>query len=142
MTVADLTSLLAKAVAGHNDLIQWTTLRRGITDARGDGLAPLLDAYDEANEPYLNIVDAYNRVLYRSLARRVMEEHPVLGESHALSLDDIRRRFQDLDKRILNMRRLDLIASLSTVPIPQGIQSPKKQECTEATLIGNEIAKK
>ena len=48
----------------------------------------------------LGLEDAYDRVLYRSLARRVLEINPGLGETSALSLDDIRTRFRDLDQRI------------------------------------------
>lgn len=142
MPLPGLRLKLDGAVKARDELMRWTTLRRGITDARSDGLAPLLNAYDEAGEPYLGLVASYDRVLNRSLARRVMELHPDLGKTHALSLDDIRRRFQNLDKRIMEMRRLELIASLAATPIPQGIQSPKKGECTEATLVRNEIAKK
>ena len=141
-SVEALSSMLGRAAQECDQLMRWVTLRRGISDARKDGLVPILDAYDEAGEPYLGLVEAYGRVLHRSLARRVMELHPEVGETHALSLDDIRRRFQDLDERIMEMRLLDLISSLAAVPIPQGIQSPRKGECTEATLVRNEIAKK
>lgn len=137
-----LSSMLNRAVSARDQLMRWTTLCRGITDARSDGLEPLLDAFDRANAPYLGLADAYDRVLHISLARKAMEQYPELGTTNALSLDNIRQRFQDLDKRIMEMRRLNLIASLSSVPIPQGIQSPKKAECTEATLVRNEIAKK
>ena len=140
--IADLAVMFGRAARARDDLMRWVTLRRGITDARTDGLAPILNAYDEANEPYLGLEDAYDRVLYRSLARRVLEINPGLGETSALSLDDIRTRFRDLDERIMAMRRQALISDLAAIPIPQGIQSPRKGECTEAMLIQNEIAKK
>ncbi|MBF0181520.1 MAG: DUF3320 domain-containing protein [Magnetococcales bacterium] len=140
--ITDLATRLGRAVEARDELMRWITLCRGIADARTDGLGPLLDAYDEAGEPYLGVVDAYDRVLHRSLARRALEQHPEIGETHSLSFDDIRRRFQDLDKRIMDMRLLELIATLAATHIPQGIQSPRKGECTEATLIRNEIAKK
>ncbi|MDR3505122.1 MAG: DUF4011 domain-containing protein [Acidocella sp.] len=140
--LSEVVDLLHRAGEEHDELMRWVTLRRGITDARADSLGPLLDAYDEAHEPYLRTAAAYDRVLHRSLARRVMELYPDLGAASALSLDDIRRRFQELDRRIMDMRRLELVSSLAAAPIPQGIQSPKKGECTEASLIRNELAKK
>ncbi|GAN81990.1 hypothetical protein Aam_135_010 [Acidocella aminolytica 101 = DSM 11237] len=139
---SEVVGLLRRAGEERDELMRWVTLRRGITDARADGLGPLLDAYDEANEPYQRTADAYDRILHRSLARRVMEQYPELGSASALSLDDLRRRFQELDRRIMDMRRLELVSSLAAAPVPQGIQSPKKGECTEASLVRNEIAKK
>ncbi|MBF0182185.1 MAG: hypothetical protein HQM03_19385 [Magnetococcales bacterium] len=140
--ITDLANQFVRAVEKRDELMHWTRLRRGIVDARSDGLEPLLNAYDEVGEPYLGLIEAYDRVLDRSLARRAMEQHPEIGDNHALSFDDIRRRFQNLDKRIMDMRRLELIVTLASTSIPQGIQSPKKGECTEATLVRNELAKK
>lgn len=140
--ISALTKRFRSASASPDELMRWVTLRRGISEAREDGLAVLLDAYDEAGEAYLDLVPSYDRILYRSLARRIMEIHPELGESSALSLDDIRTRFRDLDQRIMEMRLQALIADLAAAKIPQGIQSPRKGECTEATLVRNEIAKK
>ena len=76
-------------------------------------LSPLLDAYDQAGEPYLDLVSAYDHILYRSLVKCALKEHPELGETTALSLDEIRARFCDLDQRIMDMQRQQLIGGLA-----------------------------
>ena len=140
--IETLANLFQRAASSPDDLLIWTRFQRAVSDARSDGVSPLLDAYDQAGEPYLDLVSAYDHILYRSLVKCALKEHPELGETSALSLDEIRARFCDLDQRIMDMQRQQLIGGLAHKKIPQGIQSPRPRECTEATLIRNEIAKK
>jgi very-short-patch-repair endonuclease len=137
-----LAKRLEQAVSSRDHLLTWVQFRRAVAEARRDQLAPLLDAYDKAAEPYLDLATAYDRMLRRSLARQALERYPELGETSGLSLNDIRDRFRDLDRRIMEMRLQELIAKLAATTIPPGVQSLRKGECTEAALIGNEIAKK
>lgn len=53
--VEALSSMLGRAAQERDQLMRRVTLRRGIFDARTDGLVPILDAYDEAGEPYLGL---------------------------------------------------------------------------------------
>ena len=80
-----LAKLFQRAASSPDDLLIWTRFRRAVSDARSDGVSPLLDAYDQAGEPYLDLVSAYDHVLYRSLVKSVLEKHPELGETSALS---------------------------------------------------------
>lgn len=134
--------ILSYAASAQEELPQWISWLRQNADARSDGLASILDAYIDASVPFEGLVAAYDRVLWRSLARSVVEAYPYLGEFQGRSLSDIRQRFRELDVRIMEMRRQKLCADLAGKRIPAGRQSVRKGECTDASLIENEIAKR
>ncbi len=140
--VSKLTERIKIMALSPDKLMSWVIFRQHVTGACEDGLKQLLDAYDQAEAPYLHLVAAYDRVLYRSLAQSVLEHYPELGETKAVSLDELRSKFRALDQQVMEMRRQALIAKLASTSIPHGVNSPRKGECTEFSLLRHEVAKK
>ena len=76
-------AFLRKAVARYpND--HWLNVAlvdflRARKEADEPGLAEILEFYEAAGEPLNSLEDAYDRVLFRSLAREAYESHPKLN---------------------------------------------------------------
>ena len=140
--IVSLANGFRRASVAPDELMPSIMFQRTVVEAREDGLAAILDAYEEAGKHYAELVPVYERVLYRSLAKSLIEKFPTWQRGGGLSLGDIRAQFQNLDVRVMEMQRQSLVAKLSSAPIPEGIKSQKKGECTEAVLIRNEVAKK
>lgn len=135
-------AILDKALLERNTLAAWVTFNRSLSEARADGLDGLLACVEQHLGDYQNLTSAYHRVVHRALARLALLKHPEIGDVRAISLDTIRRRYQELDRRIMDLQREQLIVEMFKTPVPQGTQSPRASECTEATFLRNEIVKK
>ena len=141
-SIPDLSRVVKAAITQPAELMPWIAFQRAIEEARADGLGDILDVYDQAGKPYTHLVSSYERLLYVSLAKAALKVYPQIAAQTGQSLDDVRSQFRNLDKRILEMQSQALVASLAATPIPEGVKSLRKGDCTEAALIRNEIGKK
>lgn len=142
LPIAELVRRLDNAVRHEEALPSFVQFRRALEEARNNGLSALIGAFED-NKRHLNhLAGSYRRIIYRSLARITLTKYPELGRAKPLSLDAIRTRFKNLDAQITELQREALVASLFGRKVPPGIQSPRARDCTEATLLKNEIAKK
>jgi len=105
------------------------------------GLASILEAYENAETPLTNSTMAFNYVFYRSILAEAYKRYPEINEFSGIHHESLRRRFQEIDKRISKLQRQRLASELSRRLISPGVGSGPKKEWTQRALILHEIAK-
>ena len=139
--VSRLLDRLRVAITNQNDLATWIEYCRAWKDCADVGLMPLLDAFD-FQFAAVSLRKALNRVYYRSLARAMFERHPGLTRMRGVSLRQARERFQELDRKILELHQQSLAAKLSRSRVDPGQQTPLRKDYTGVVLIRHELSKK
>lgn len=104
------------------------------------GLGGLLSLWDETaiRGP---LPAAFDRVLYRALARFAFARHPELDRFTGLGQDAARARFKALDRQVAELRRLSLANQLADCLVPKGNGVGRKSDYTESALILAEMSK-
>ncbi len=138
----DIGSRLASALESEGDLQNWLMLRRAVMQASNSELHDVTAAYDELALPYENLAEAYDLVLYRSLAKQAFHEMPVLSEFSGATLQAARDRFRHLDKELIELERQVIAAELARRPVAQGTGVGSPKDYTDRALILHEVGKK
>jgi very-short-patch-repair endonuclease len=137
--------LLARIDACNEDrtgLAEWSALLDAIETGRKHSLGLVLDAFLEEHWPLVGLFDAYELIVYRSMAREAYQlEGGVLARHSGLGHEALRSRFRELDREILLLCRAKLAADLQRRPIPYGIGKGPRGTWTERALVDNEIEK-
>ena len=141
-SAACLANRVAVAIADRNGLATWVEYRRAWKDCMSLDLESLLAVFEGSPLVPEVLRTALDRVFYRSLARTVLERHPMLARLHGMTQRQSRERFQELDRQILKLHQQSLAARLARVPIDPGVHAPQRKDCTGLVLIHNELSKK
>jgi hypothetical protein len=81
-------------------------------DATNLGLGELIARWPAEGLRYGGVAWAAEAAFYRSAAEKLMREHPVLAQHNGNSHEQVRKRFQHLDKEILELNRKMIAAKL------------------------------
>ncbi|RME58737.1 hypothetical protein D6779_05840, partial [Candidatus Parcubacteria bacterium] len=87
------------------------------------------------------LVDTFERAFYEALATHCAEQDPVLQEFSRSSIENVRRRFQELDRRLLETSRQLVAAQVAQRELEYGVSSGPVRNLTELGLIRHEIRK-
>jgi hypothetical protein len=96
------------------DLV-WIEYFRELTEVDEMGLGGILKAYEEANAPYVHLVAALTYVFHCTILDQAYKRYPELRRFAGTSLETARRRFQELDRVIIEAKRRQLAAALACV---------------------------
>lgn len=116
----------------------------GARETVDPALLELMEAYAAAQGGFDGVDDALKALAYRTLARRVFEQHGgQFGKFSGSKLDEWRNRIASLDRELIKSSQ-QLIQSLiqSNAKPPRGIGAGRKSQFTEMALIDNETSKK
>jgi len=141
-SISATSQILGNAICNETDLDNWLTYKRLRRQAETLSLSHLLECYENLNTPFHHLDLAFNLVYNRSLLKKAYVDYPKLNRFHGPSLASLRTRFQDIDKKIIELQRLKLRFDLSKSKICRGVGSGPKRHWTNLALIKNEIAKK
>jgi len=131
-----LRTWVESALSARHLLPGWIAWLRVLADVRDEGLTEILDAY--ANETTVYKLDiAFDRVVWRSLAKKAFEKNEDLARFTGLRQEDAQRRFRELDRKILELNRYQLRATLTAARAPAGIQSGGRNEWTDMALLAH-----
>ncbi len=81
-------------------------------------------------------------MIYRSLAKLAYDTSAGLSETSGVSISQLRKKFQSLDREVLELKQRKLAADLCRQSIAQGNGVGKKSSYSELSLIRHEISKK
>ncbi len=132
---------LARALDAPAKLAVWTAWLLARQDCVDSGLGGILDTFQGQPLEAARLSAAFDRVLYRTLARAALAEHPELGRFRGLQLDKARERFRRLDEEIIQLQRKALAAELCRRPIDPGYRGDYRKDDTGLVLVHHEIGK-
>lgn len=104
-------------------------------EAANHGLEELVRCWPAAAQRYAGVAYAVEAAFYRSAAEKLMREHPVLTRHAGNTHDQVRKRFQDLDREILQLNRKMIAAQLHSRPIPPGRRAGSTRDYTDNEML-------
>lgn len=104
-------------------------------EAASLGLSDLIRCWPAEGLRYAGVALAVEAAFYRSAAEKLMREHPVLTRHAGNTHEQVRKRFQDLDREILQLNRKMVAAQLRSRPIPPGRRAGSTREYTENEML-------
>ena len=132
----------ARDCQGARDtLLPWSGYQRARKVVLEGHAAPVLSALDQHAVPVARLEEAYEWVLYRSLATFVYRRYPKLNELSGWQLSDHRAAFQDLERRLQELERKRIAHELYSRPIDHGVSFGGPAAFTEKALIQNQAAR-
>lgn len=140
LTVGAVYGVLRRAQENGMELSRCVAFRRGIEELRNDGLGALLAAFEEAGADYSGLDSVYDRVMWRSLARRALELFPELGRVPDDTLEEVWTRWEDLHRRGIAQTQRRILAGLSSVPVwKEEPGAPEPEPGSAASLAVHEL---
>jgi very-short-patch-repair endonuclease len=160
-TVKELMRLNEHAWVGHSDLddapieklrtrINYALQHRGSLQAyldflriegkaKSSSLGPILRHLESAALPYAQLDEAYDFIFFRSCAESILSTDQKLRSHSGAAHEQLRRRYQRLDRQIMELRRLEIRRKLMDVGVPAGNNRGRASEITELALIRRQI---
>jgi hypothetical protein len=108
---------------------------------RRAGLGSLLDSFHASKAPLDKLPVGYRRGVHVSCARAAVIRSPALARFVGMTHDAARARYQELDRKLLKLRRQRLAYDLSRRPVDAGRGYGPKKNWTGTALILNEASK-
>lgn len=139
--LANLTSCIQRALSATDELTTWLEYNGLRTDSESMGLKPITNIYEAADVSLKHLATAFDHAFHRTVLRQAYEQYPVLKRFSGTTQQAARRRFQELDRKLLSLKRQRLASELSRAEIPQGVNWGPRREWTDLHLINNEIGK-
>ncbi|MHC2722196.1 very-short-patch-repair endonuclease [Bradyrhizobium diazoefficiens] len=99
------------------------------------GLSDLIRCWPAEGLRYAGVALAVEAAFYRSAAEKLMREHPVLTRHAGNTHEQVRKRFQDLDREILQLNRKMVAAQLRARPIPPGRRAGSTRDYTDNEML-------
>jgi len=123
-------------------LADWTEICRLRRDVEVAGVGEFLIAAWPHREILCNLRICFDSVYHRTVLHEIFRSDPELARFSGLRQAEIQRRFQELDKKIIQLQRQKLAADLYRASVPPGVGTGPRRHWTERALIQNEIGKK
>jgi len=127
------------ALDNHAALQPYLDFLRVEIHARTTALGPILDCIKDFPNPNCGLAEIFEFVFYRSCAESLLREDPRLTAHSGATHEQLRRRYQQLDRQILELRRQQIAETLMDTPVPVGVGKGKASEFTEFALIKRQI---
>ncbi|MFB9268372.1 DUF4011 domain-containing protein [Bradyrhizobium erythrophlei] len=104
-------------------------------EAANLGLSELIGCWPAAGLRYAGVANAVEAAFYRSAAEKLMREHSVLSRHAGNTHEQVRKRFQDLDREILQLNRKLIAAQLHSRSIPPGRRAGSTRDYTDNEML-------
>ncbi|MET4717142.1 very-short-patch-repair endonuclease/DNA polymerase III delta prime subunit [Bradyrhizobium japonicum] len=104
-------------------------------EAASLGLSDLIRCWPTEGLRYSGVALAIEAAFYRSAAEKLMREHPVLTRHAGNTHEQVRKRFQDLDREILQLNRKMVAAQLRARSIPPGRRAGSTRDYTDNEML-------
>lgn len=133
----------AQSTLAHRDrLPSWVDFSRSLYAADKLGLRDITSlALDGRLDPE-EVKTAFRYCFYNSIARTVFRHTPELLEFSGLSQEEVRKRFEELDREVIRLTAERCAHSIDRRPIPQGDRGRMAEDYTDLYLIEREINKR
>jgi very-short-patch-repair endonuclease len=134
-----LKARIDRALADKEALEPYLDFLRIEGQARASKLGPMLRHLENTLPAYAQIGEAYDFLFFRSCAESILSEDPKLRAHSGVTHEQLRKRYQQLDRKIMELRRLDIVRKLRDMPVEHGYNSGRSSERTELSLIRHQI---
>ena len=138
-TITELESRLNYALSNKDGLEPYLDFVRLENSAKPTSLAPILKALAGEANPYARLPIIFDFVFYRSCAEQLLMNDQKLVSHSGASHEQLRQRYQQLDRRLLELRRKEIAITLLNRPIPQGVGQGRASDFTDLALIRRQI---
>lgn len=108
--------------------------------AKSSSLSALLKHLEGGAVPYAQLGELYEFIFFRSCADSVLSNDPKLRSHSGVSHEQLRKRYQQLDRKIMELRRREIARKLMDVMIPAGNSRGRASEITGLALIRHQIS--
>lgn len=102
------------------------------------GLSDLIRHWTTKGLRYAGVGWAVEAVFYRSAAEKLMRDLPVLASHAGNTHEQVRTRFQKLDREILELNRSMIAAKLHEQSIPPGRRAPSVRDYTDNEMLSHQ----
>ena len=140
VAVAELNRKAARAAEAPDDLEKQVALLGIEQAARQLELGDLLARWSKAGLPYKNVAPALEAAFYRSAAEKLMRDYPVLAFHSGNAHEQVRKRFQELDKELLLLNRARIAAAVQKRPIPAGRRAASTRDYTDKQMLDHQTS--
>ena len=138
---APIRTLLQKcqrAVQASDALEKQITLLSIELEAIDLGLGDLIRCWPAEGLRYAGVAQAVEAAFYRSAAEKLMRENPILARHAGNTHEQVRKRFQELDREILQLNRQMVAAELHARPIPPGRRAGSARDYTDNEMLAHQ----
>ena len=139
--LAQLASKLDLALSQLDSLTRWADYCRLGKRGREMGLAPIISLVESGELPLDQATDGYLYVVYNSVARRLLREHPRLSTFTRTEFESKRQRFAELDRTILELYQRRIAYNASQTKVPPGRRGLRVRDYTDMCLLNKEFNK-
>ena len=137
--IETLKNRIGHALAHPDALQPYLDFLRIEGKARSSALEPLLKHLEGAALPYTQLGDAYDFIFFRSCAESTLSTDSRLRSHSGVTHEQLRKRYQQLDRKVMDLRRLEIARKLMEVAVPQGNNRGRASEITELALVRRQI---
>ena len=131
---------IERALEARDELPALVEYSRQRSDLEAMGLRPVLAVYEAISVPFAHLVAAFEHVYHRTVLRQAYKQYPELQRFAGTSQETARRRFQDLDRRMIDLSRHQLTSELAKAQISLGRNWGPRREWTQLHLIRQQIS--
>jgi very-short-patch-repair endonuclease len=128
------------ALANRNALQPYLDFLRIERKAKSSSLAAILKHLDDAPVPYAQLGEIYEFIFFRSCADSILSNDPRLRSHSGMTHGQVRKRYQQLDRKIMELRRREIALKLMNVLIPAGNSRGRAPDVTGLALIRHQIS--
>ena len=137
LSLNEILKSLDNKIISFDELGDWITYQNAKLNNDELSINILIKAYEDNPKIIDYLTYAYKTILFQSLIRNIYEKYPHIKEFSGLEINNIRARFNTLDKKINNLHSTDLISTLTKRKPPSGVTTGLKRDLTEMGLINH-----
>lgn len=127
-----------RAVQAPDALEKQITLLSRELEATNLGLGDLVRCWTTEGRRYAGVAEAIEAAFYRSAAEKLMRENPVLTQHAGNTHEQVRKRFQELDRKILELNRQMIAAKLHARHVPPGRRAESTRDYTDHEMLAHQ----
>lgn len=123
-------------------LITWADYCRACKEANKMGLKAIIASIDAKHISPDDCVSFYLFSVYESMAKELIRQHPELASFTRSSYENIKSRYAELDRQIMETTRENIACNAAIHSVPTGIGWGPVKEYSERALLVHELQKK
>ena len=139
VSIEKLKGRVERALADEAALEPYLDFLRIESLAKTSKLGPILKHLESTIPAYEHLEDAYDFLFFRSCAEAILAEDAALRSHSGVTHEQLRGRYQQLDRKIMDLRRLGIARKLKEIAIPLGNSTGRFSERTELSLLRHQI---
>lgn len=129
------------ALSNIDQLQSWLAYNRYRKEAESLELIDLIELVESRKLPVNKLISAFEHVYYRSCMKEIYTKFPLLNQYSGILLNNARKQFALLDRRLLQQNGDKIAREASKRPIPQGRCALQVRDLTDLELLKHEFPK-